>query len=101
MPAGLLGPAAVCYQGHLYVVGGYDAGVHYDTLHIYDIAKDTWSQGSSLSNGIYFAALGAWDGKLYLVGGTASYDPWPPLDHVNIYDIAAGSWSEQAGAPMP
>lgn len=101
MPAGLLGPAAVCYQGHLYVVGGYNAGVHYKTLNIYDIAKDAWSQGSSLSSGIYFAALGAWDGKLYLVGGTASYDPWPPLDHVNIYDIAAGSWSEQAGAPMP
>ena len=95
-----VGVAAVCYQGDIYVAGGASAGV-YDTFAIYHIATDSWALGPDLPQRVFFASVGIWDGKLYLVGGTTSGDPWPPTDDVQIYDIVTQSWSDIPGSPMP
>jgi hypothetical protein len=97
----VFGPAAVCYQGDIYVAGGADQLGVYDIFAIYHIATDTWTEGPVLSQPVFYSAIGAWDGKLYLVGGAISGDPWPPTDLVQIYDIATQSWSDTPGAPMP
>jgi N-acetylneuraminic acid mutarotase len=91
---------ATCYQGKIYVAGGW-ANVGYQYLYIYDIASQTWISGANTPRPVSQAALGAWDGKLYLVGGSPYALPSPPVPDVDIYDIASNTWYTQAGADMP
>lgn len=95
LPLAVEGPAAVCYQGHIYVAGGGTTRIFY----IYDIAQDTWAQGPALPRGVWGAALGAWDGQLFLVGGDGDYLPGGQSSEVDIYTIATGEWHTN-GAPM-
>lgn len=96
----VMGPAAVCYQGNIYVAGGADDGALYNLFGIFNIASNTWTSGSALPQAIFLAAAGAWDGKIYLTGGAINGDPWPPTDLVQIYDIASQKWIDP-GLPMP
>ncbi len=96
MPAGQEGPAAVCYQGRIYVMGGGGSNQFY----IYDIANDTWHGGAPLPRDVWSAAAAAWDGKVYLVGGDSDFFPGDTANEVNIYDIATDTWTG-TGAPMP
>jgi len=94
--------AAACYQGKIYAAGGNDGIYLSDTLYIYDIASDIWSSGANTPDGgVWGAVLGAWEGKLYLVGGTQSGLPYPPIKRVDVYDIASNTWTESGGMDMP
>jgi hypothetical protein len=87
----------VCYLGKIYVMGGGGT----DQFYIYDIASDTWSAGAALPRGSAGAAAGAWDGKVYLIGGDDDFFPDSGVsDQVDIYDIATDSWVG-SGAAMP
>jgi N-acetylneuraminic acid mutarotase len=99
MPQPRRGHALACYQGKIYVAGGWETVIH-DTLYIYDIISNTWSQGANLPDIVWAAFLGAWDGKLYLVGGTRLGDPYLPVNRVDVYDIATDTWSAGGGTPM-
>jgi hypothetical protein len=90
MPA--YGLTGACVEGKIYVQ------VWTNRWMIYDIAFDSWSFGANLPRITEGAALGAWDGKLYLVGGTegANYQATPSVD---IYDIVSNTWT--SGTPMP
>ena len=102
LPQGSSTPAAVCYQGKIYLAGGGWVSV-YDSLYIYDIAADTWIPGPDMPRPASCAALGAWDGKLYLVGGTevGSEQGYDPVDLVDMYDIATHTWYADALPRMP
>ena len=96
------GLAAVCHQGFIYVAGG--AGYAVDAsnqLFIYDVANDTWSAGADIPRNVWGAAMGAFGGQVYLMGGDADYF-WPggTSNEVDIYDIATNTWTN-TGAPMP
>jgi hypothetical protein len=91
----------VCYGGHIYAAGGNDGSGATDLFYIYDIAAGTWSQAANLPHPLKQAAIGAWDGHLYLAGGTLTSAPWPPIDHVDVYDIASNTWSDHPGEHMP
>ena len=98
------GAAAVCHQGFIYVAGGFFAsmpgGGTTNQLFIYDVANDTWSAGADVPRHVWAAAMGAFGGQLYLIGGQE--DNYLPLDsiEVDIYDIATNTWTG-TGAPMP
>jgi hypothetical protein len=45
--------------------------------------------------------MGAWDGKLYLVGGSRIFYPYTPTDQVDVYDLVTEEWTAGGGLPMP
>ncbi len=95
-PVATEGPQAVCYEGYIYTLQGNSTNGFY----IYDIAGDTWAAAASaVPHTMWGAALGAWGGKIYVVGGDADSTFGGTLNSVDIYDIATGAWS--SGAPMP
>ena len=101
LPTALLGSAAVCYGGHIYLAGGHNGTTRTRLFYIYDIATNIWSSGADLPRNVFGTALGAWDGKLYLVGGTPNNYPWAPVNQVDRYDIASNTWSTLPAALMP
>jgi PKD domain/Kelch motif len=97
MPFYAEGPTGVCYEGKIYVTegGGY---THFN---IYDIATNAWSSGADLSRGVLCAAMAAWNGNVYLIGGDNDFIPGNGVsDQVNIYDIASNTWIG-TGTSMP
>jgi N-acetylneuraminic acid mutarotase len=102
MPKTVRAAAVACYQGNIYVAGGIVSNVISNTFYIYDIATNTWSKGMNLPDKVWGAALGAWQGKLYLVGGSHFGGvPYPPVSQVDVYNIASGRWTAGDGTPMP
>ena len=101
LPTALLGPAAVCYEGRIYLAGGGTGTTISNLFYIYNISTNTWSSGTSLPRAIFGAALGAWDGKLYLAGGSPYPYPYTPVSQLDCYDIASNTWSTLSNSPMP
>jgi hypothetical protein len=98
LPERKMGLASVCYGGKIYAAGGAPGLLR--SFYIYDIATDQWSEGPPLPRRmVWGAAIGAWDGKLYLVGGS----PWDytPSSQVNIFDIATQKWLTYGGLRNP
>lgn len=92
--------ATVCYQGKIYLAGGTPGGELLKSFYIYDIATDSWSQGPDLPTPVGGAALGAWEGKLYLAGGERGV--WfTSVNRVDVYDIASGAWTAGGGTAIP
>ena len=100
LPANECCMPATCYQGKIYVAGGWQ-GYARQSLYIYDIASQTWTSGANTPRPVSTAALGTWDGKLYMAGGSPEALPAPPVSDVDIYDIASDTWLAQGGDPMP
>ena len=93
--------AAACYQGKIYAAGGYNGDI-YNNLYIYDILTDEWTIGPQMPDPIFGAAMGAWDGKLYVVGGTEVGAPYyTPVSRVVVYDIITGEWTAEGEKVMP
>jgi len=99
MPKPVRLAAITCYQGKIYVAGGWDSMVK-KTLYIYDIAQGTWSKGPNLPDPVWGAGLGAWEGKLYLVGGSYT-SVAEVVSRVDVFDIASETWTEGGCAEMP
>jgi hypothetical protein len=87
-------PTGVCVDDKIYVQWSST------NLLIYDIATDTWSEEAGVPRITEGAALGAWGGNLYLVGGGSSFT-YEATDEVDIYDITNHAWHIAAGMPMP
>jgi Kelch motif len=69
-------------------------------MFIYDIASNTWGAGAALPQGTEGAVAGAFNGKVYLIGGDNDFTPGDGVyNTVEVYDVASNSWS--TGAPMP
>jgi N-acetylneuraminic acid mutarotase len=97
IPNGGEAPAATCFQGKIYLMGGSGA----DQFYIYNIASNSWSNGPTLPRGVEGAATAAWAGKVYMVGGDEDFSPGNGVsDQVDVYDIATDTW-ENLGTPMP
>ena len=83
--------------GKIYVacglVGGSTAS---NTLHIYDIATDTWTTGAQAPDALYLPGFGVINGKFYVASGNNGVNE---VFDLQIYDIATDTWS--TGAPIP
>lgn len=96
MPAGGEAPAAACFQGKVYLLGGSGTAQFF----IYDIAKNEWAIGPDLPRPVEGAASAAWGGKIYLVGGDDDFMPENGVfDQVDVFDLTSGNW--EIGASMP
>ena len=92
VPVASEAPSAAYYNGKIYLAQG-DTGT---SLRIYDIASNTWSSGAArpgVANG-YGAAAGAYNGKVYVVGGSSNAS-----SVTSVYNVASNTWS--TGTPAP
>jgi hypothetical protein len=91
MPRGLQLPGVGYHAGKLYVAGGHDDGLT-NSLYVYDIASNTWSQGPDMPVFSYGSAAGVYGGKLFVLTGASG-------GSLAIFDIASGTWT--IGPPPP
>jgi N-acetylneuraminic acid mutarotase len=94
-------PTLACYQDKIFAAGGLVSGNIVNNLYVYDISLNTWAPLAPLPVVNFGAALGAWDGKLYLAGGNSTGWPFVPPDSVHVYDITTDTWTPNGGTPMP
>jgi subtilisin-like proprotein convertase family protein len=99
-PPGAIRAAAVCHEGRIYVAGAWQlVGNH--KFFIYDVANDTWSAGANMPRSVVGPAMGAFGGKVYVIGGDDDVIAGGGTSNeVDIYDIASDNWIT-TGAPMP
>lgn len=89
----------------LYVVGGNSFATgfdiyefrYYDSVFVYDIATNNWSEAAPLPKAYASMAVAAANGKLYAFGGIDAYSTIS--DKTYEYDPASNQWTEKA--PMP
>jgi uncharacterized repeat protein (TIGR01451 family) len=103
LPTALANASAACYQGRIYLLGGYNGSTVVDQMNIYDISTNAWRTVlHGLPSARMGAALGLWQGKLYLAGGVTSETPSPIITKtLNIYDIASDNWTKGSPVPQP
>jgi uncharacterized membrane protein len=96
LPVGGYGKVVTCYKDKLYVAGG----VFTDRFDVFDLILGTWSPLHTPPRQFFAAAMGAWDGRLYVAGGS-SWEGigFTPTDQVYVYDIASNMWF--GGPSMP
>lgn len=92
------GHASAYFNGKIYVFGGYANAsmTPMTTTSVYDIASDSWSDGSPLPTWRALMQAREVGGRIYVMGGSAS----GPLTAVNeAYDPTADSWTTLAALP--
>jgi hypothetical protein len=95
IPVASEAPAGALLNGKIWVATGDNPP---SAFFVYDIATDTWSNAGPARPGVvnsYGAAAGAFNGKIYFVGGGST----GPTNIVSIYTIATNSWSVGPVAP--
>ena len=95
---------AVTLDGKIYAMGGEDiasGGSQKDSVEVYDIAQDKWTQGSvaKMPVALDHTASAVFDGKIYVVGGFLKKKV--PTDRVFVYDPAKNEWRELSSLPSP
>jgi N-acetylneuraminic acid mutarotase len=85
----------------LYVAGGQTADMVptlYDQVSRYDYTTNTWSNVAPLPVPLGQAAMGAWNGKIYVAGGFIGGSS--VTNALRIYDIASNTWTSGANIPI-
>ena len=60
----------------------------------YNIATDTWTPLASIPGGDHYgSASGAFNGKVFVAGGTTGF-----VSAVQVYDVATNTWSAGTGS---
>lgn len=96
-PVAVSDAGAAVIGERIYVPGGLGAdGQPTDRLDVYLPRSDEWLTLAPLPHPIYAYGLAAYEGRLYLFGGS---DGTQPLDTVYIYDPESDAW--ESGHPMP
>lgn len=102
-PRAYAGAAGI--DGKLYVVGGCRfngncGGGNTNILEEYDEATNSWATKAAMPTARSAMAIGAIDGKLYVVGGNNGV-PFTPTIYATLerYDPVANAWTTMA--PMP
>lgn len=83
--------AAAALDGYIYVAGGSVEKLVSNKFWRYDPAEDSWASMPPLPVPRYQATMQAYDGKLYLIGGTASHGQ--DERSIEVYDPETRSWS--------
>ena len=77
--------------GHRVLHGGR----HRQRVRIYNIATNTWTPLASIPGGDHYgSASGAFNGKVFVAGGTTGF-----VSAVQVYDVATNTWSAGTAAP--
>ena len=92
--------AALGSDNMLYVAGGQTADMVptlYDQVSRFSYTTNSWSNVAPLPVPLGQAAMGAWNGKIYVAGGFIGGSS--VTNALRIYDIATNTWT--SGANMP
>ena len=93
MPTNAIGPTCALMEATGIVYCGF--GIFSNSFAAYNIATDTWtSLAPSPTIDSYGSVLGAFNGKVFLVGGT-----FVGTNAVWIYDVSTNTWSAGTSAP--
>jgi N-acetylneuraminic acid mutarotase len=92
--------ASAVVDGRLVVVGGLRGVTTVsDAVSIYDIERDRWTRGPTLSvGGRHHAAAAAADGRVYLSGGASSVTDWTARTDLVSFD-PDGGWAPERAMP--
>ena len=64
-------------------------------LHRYDTVTNSWTSLASIPGGDHYgSASGAFNGKVFVAGGTTGF-----VSAVQVYDVATNTWSAGTAAP--
>jgi N-acetylneuraminic acid mutarotase len=85
-------------NGNVLVACGFNGSGASNTLHIYNIAGNSWTLGATAPTAVYLPGAGTINGKFYVASGNNGSTEVPDLQ---IYDIASGTWSEGPAVPTP
>ncbi|TFH52962.1 MAG: hypothetical protein E4G89_01195, partial [Methanothrix sp.] len=86
----------------IYAIGGYDQKP-LNIVEEYDPLQDYWTAKTSMPTArfLFGTALGAKDGKIYVIGGWGTKDQGWILDAVECYDPLNDSWETLMPMPTP
>ena len=92
-------------NGKLYVMGGNSNAVgfelyefkQYDSVFVYDIATNSWSEAAPLPRAYTSMAVAALNGKLYVFGGLDEFSYTSSQTYE--YDPASNTWATKAAMP--
>ncbi|KAF2421132.1 galactose oxidase, partial [Tothia fuscella] len=109
LPSPVHHPNAASYNGKLYYLGGLTAsGSNFaeskadGRVLVYDTAtgiNGTWKDVAPMVNARGGAAIGVYDGKIWLAGGLSAYRRGS--DIVDVYDIASDTWTPNPELKLP
>ncbi|PKS12342.1 hypothetical protein jhhlp_001642 [Lomentospora prolificans] len=84
----------------LAVVGGLvEGGTTTDTVLLYNITADSWSQAAPLPIPLNHPNAIGIDGRIYVLGGLSGESGWPAVPNTFAYDLETGEWEELQGLP--
>ncbi|MCK4577937.1 MAG: hypothetical protein KAU50_04055, partial [Candidatus Marinimicrobia bacterium] len=95
LPQPQAGLAAALVDSHIYAFGSYGWS---DVVQIYDINTNSWSTGTSIPRGLYWATAEAVGDNIFLIGGYGAGTPHVS-DTLYIYDTNTDTWTY--GSNMP
>lgn len=95
MPEPVTDAVAVCEAGQIHLLGGLGSDRHY----VYDVARDAWREAAPLPAPRAEAAAAAWNGRIYLAGGTTDGSWLDTLNTVDVYEMTSDTW--RPGNPLP
>ena len=91
----------VAYNGKIYYIGGLSnwPSPHVTTVHIYDPATNTFTQGASMgARGRGAGGVAVHKGKIYYAGGLAN---GVAVNWFDVYDPKANTWTQMPHMPTP
>ncbi|MFP3868033.1 MAG: S8 family serine peptidase [Desulfobacteraceae bacterium] len=99
IPTTVTNAGAAVINNKIYVVGGLDwnTGEVYNKLQIFNTTTGAWSDGANCPVALLQPTVIAYDGKLYVFGGTDNADN--VLTTTYVYDPGTNTWASKA--PMP
>jgi N-acetylneuraminic acid mutarotase len=115
MPTPRPAMTASAVGGKIYTFGGVvrrgGVDVTLSRVEVYDTATNSWASATDLPTPRFFPASGVIDGRIYVVGGTASHGSASsqaelmrlrtPLSVVEVYDPGSGRWTTKAELASP
>lgn len=103
-PLNVTTPIAATFAGKVYVFGGVSGSLWPSVTitsasYVYDLEADSWRALSPMGGARYAAAATEFNGKIWVIGGSADLSCGSVLTTVDIYDPAKDTWS--AGPALP
>jgi len=104
MPEHRTNLACASIDGKIYVVGGMQVNSGVDNyagfkkMEVYDISTNTWTQLTDMPTGRWGHRALAFDGKIYVFGGTADA-AITVYASVEVYDPLTNTWTTKSSMP--
>jgi hypothetical protein len=90
-------PRGIYYDGKIYVIGGYAAGVVTDKNEALDPVANTWASLTAITTPRYGFGIAEYDGDIYCIGGRTTGNAFTAKNEA--YNVLGNSWSPFSDLP--